>query len=126
MTKMQELYEKVSKDIALQEKFSAIMKDADTLGEDATNEKYLAFAKGEGYDITIEEMQTFFKDLMEKDREELSDVELDQVAGGKTHGDVMSWVTLGLGCAIASAITEMILGGGGCAKELGREYKGSI
>lgn len=126
MSKMHELYEKVSKDIALQEKFKAIMKDAETLGEEAMNETYLAFAKSAGYDITIEEMQAFFKDLVEKEHGELSDAELDLVAGGKTHGDVLSWISLGIGCAITSAINEVLHGGGGCAKELGREYDGSF
>ena len=50
MSKMQELYEKVSKDSMLQEKFVKIMKDAEAAGEKATEEKLTAFAKEAGYD----------------------------------------------------------------------------
>ncbi len=93
---MQELYEKVAADSALEAKFAEIMKDAEAVGEEATKEKLIAFAKEAGYDITIEEIQEFFKRLAEAQQGELSEVELDQVAGGKgagTAGAVMGSVT---------------------------------
>ena len=83
MSKMRELYEKVAADNTLQVKFAEIMKDAETTGEEATREKLTAFAKEAGYDVTEGEMQEFFKGLVESKEGELSDAELDQVAGGK-------------------------------------------
>lgn len=104
MSQMQELFEKVSKDAALQEKFSAITKDAEKAGEDATKEKLVAFSKDAGYDVTPEEMRAFFKELSEKAEGELSEAELDMVAGGKTGLMIAaSIVTLGTGCALVSA-----------------------
>ena len=44
MSQMKELFEKVSNDTILQEKFSAIMNDAQSAGADATKEKLTAFA----------------------------------------------------------------------------------
>lgn len=107
MDAMKELYEKVSKDAVLQEKFAAIIKDTEKAGEEATKEKLISFAKEAGYDVTTEEMQEFFKGLAEAKEGELSDAELDQVAGGKgglTVGTVVSLVGLGLGCAITSLV----------------------
>lgn len=84
MTKMQELYEKVSRNAMLQEKFTTIVNDADNAGKEAMKEKLVAFAKDEGYDITLQEMQAFFENIKKNDTGELSDIELDMVAGGKT------------------------------------------
>ena len=123
MDVMKELYEKVSKDAKLQEKFSAIMKDAET-EEQEVREKLIAFAKDAGYDIKVEEMQAFFKDLAEKGGGELSDADLDMVAGGKaTFGIAVSILGGLLSCGIASAIGEF--GNkeelGGCAGFLSRD-----
>ena len=116
MSKMNELYEKVAGDNKLQVKFSEIMKDADTAGEEATKEKLIAFAKEAGYDVTAMEMQEFFKELAESKKGELSDVELDQVAGGKSsRGTAMvvgSVLSLGFGCAVASVGANMTREGG--------------
>lgn len=120
MEKMQELFEKVSKDAALQEKFSAIMKDAEKAGEDVAKKKLTAFAKAEGYDITLEEMQAFFTELTDKNKGELSDAELDMVAGGKGKigGTLIavSVLSIGVGCATISAAEEIIAGSGNCAE----------
>jgi predicted ribosomally synthesized peptide with nif11-like leader len=82
MSKMQELFGKVSKDSALQEKFMEIVKRTVNVGEVATKEKLIDFAKEVGYDITLEEMHRFFKDLNENNKGELLEEELEQVAGG--------------------------------------------
>ena len=108
MDAMTEFYNKVSRDIKLQEKFTVIMTDAEKAGEEATKEKLIAFAKEAGYDLTLEEIRAFFKSLVEKGEGKLSDEELDQVAGGKrTEGTIyiaLSIVTLGTHCAIMSAL----------------------
>jgi predicted ribosomally synthesized peptide with nif11-like leader len=99
MDKMRELYEKVAKDSALQVKFNAIISDAQKAGEAATGEKLAAFAKEAGFDATFEEMKDFFKELSEKGKGELSDTELDMVAGGKDGGDIANSVwSIGIGC----------------------------
>lgn len=113
MSKMKELYEKVAADSALQTKFAAIMRDAKAAGEEATKGRLTVFAKEAGYDITMEEMQEFFKDLAESKEGALSDAELDQVAGGKSEkGIELSIITIGVGCALASIVGEAIRAGG--------------
>lgn len=92
MSQMKELFEKVSNDTTLQEEFSAIMNDAQSAGVDATKEKLTAFAKNAGYDVSLEEMAMFFKDLIKKAEGELADIELDMVAGGKGSGGAFSWL----------------------------------
>ncbi len=99
---MQELYEKVSKDKALYEKFYAIIQDGEKAGKEATEAKLITFAKEAGYDVTIEEMQEFFRSLAENNKE-LSNGELDLVAGGKTDSFIMlSVLSIGIACAMAS------------------------
>jgi predicted ribosomally synthesized peptide with nif11-like leader len=105
MKQMEELYRKVADDTVLQAKLATAMKDADKVGEYAAKQNLTAFAKDAGYDIKMEEMQAFFKDLAEKETEELSDAELDMVAGGKSQGYlVASIMSIGFACAIASII----------------------
>lgn len=103
MSKMKELYEKVAADDVLQEKFAQIIKDAEKAGKEETEVKLAAFAKEAGSDVTVEEMQAFFKELAETNQNELSDAELDMVAGGKALGYIMfSLATFGIGCALSS------------------------
>lgn len=85
MEKLRELIVKTAKDAALQERYSKIIKEVETAGEDATKKKLMDFAKDAGYDITLEEMEMYYKTLTEN-MGELSDVELDMVAGGKYSG----------------------------------------
>jgi predicted ribosomally synthesized peptide with nif11-like leader len=112
MSKMQELYEKVAKDSALQVKFNAIISDAQEAGEAATGEKLAAFAKEAGFDVTLEDMQTFFKELSEKGEGELSDTELDMVAGGKSlpgiFHDFYSVASAGISCAVNPGVEATI------------------
>lgn len=82
MSKMQELFEKVSKNSALRKKFMEIVQGAANPVEVATKEKLITFAKEAGYDITFEEMQSFFKDLKENNKGELLEEELKMVSGG--------------------------------------------
>lgn len=113
MSQMKELYEKVSKDAVLQEQFSQIVKESEQAGEQASGEKLLAFAKGAGYDVSLDEMKEFLMALIDKQPGELSELELDMVAGGKLTMDefvegaqgVAQWAavsiaTLGIMCII--------------------------
>ncbi len=82
MTKMNELYAKVAADSALQEKFGKIIEEAGD--EAALGEKLIAFAKELGYEITVEEIREFFVSKSESSGGQLSEEELDAVAGGKS------------------------------------------
>lgn len=111
MSKMKDLYEKVAADNTLKGKFAEIMKDAERAGEVTTGEKLIAFAKEAGYDITLDEMKEFFKEMEASNQGALSDAELDMVAGGKSSEGMdhifLSIVTLGTLCAAASAVAEI-------------------
>jgi len=103
MSRMRELYEKVAQDSMLQEKLVKIMKEGEEAYKKMTEEKLTAFAKETGFDVTVEEMQAFFKELAEKDRAELSAGELDMVAGGKeTEFIIGSILSYGTYCILAS------------------------
>jgi predicted ribosomally synthesized peptide with nif11-like leader len=115
MSQMKELYQKVSEDSVLQAKFADIMKDAEQDDQEATGEKLVAFAKEAGYGVTIEEMKEYFKDLSEKQSGELTETELDMVAGGKFTGRgiggiIGSVVGLVIGCVLMS-VTDAATGG---------------
>lgn len=107
MSQMKELYEKVAKDGSLQAKFNAIINGAEQAGKEATNQALLAFAKEEGFDVSLEEMQEFFQSLSKPKEGELSELELDMVAGGKsTEEKVLSFATLNIGCNILNSIRD--------------------
>jgi hypothetical protein len=63
MEKMKELYEKVSQDSALRNRFEEIMKNSADAGPEKTGEELSAFAKGAGYEVSIEEIREFFQSL---------------------------------------------------------------
>ena len=104
MSKMNELYSKVSKDGMLQAKFAELMKKTEGQDETTIGEQAVAFAKELGFDVTAEEVAAFFKELETPKAGELSDEDLDMVAGGKSSdGEVnvrLSVYTLGLYCAL--------------------------
>jgi len=83
MDNMKKLYEKVAADSVLREKFNKIMASAEQAGAEQTMEKLTAFAKEAGFEVTAEEIATFFTAMSEKSEGELTDSELDAVAGGK-------------------------------------------
>jgi predicted ribosomally synthesized peptide with nif11-like leader len=109
---MRELYEKVAGDKILQAKFEVILNNAEKAGLQATDIKLAAFAKEAGYDVTAEEMREFFKTIAEKGGGELSDSELDAVAGGKLDMDKVlnSVVTYGAGCVQGSVTNQLFKG----------------
>lgn len=111
MSNMKELYEKVAADTNLQAKFQGIMAAAENAGKGATEEKLVAFAKEAGFEVVPAEIETFFSEMSEKREGELTDSELDAVAGGKGGiGALVSIAGGGIGCGITSAIAEVVSG----------------
>lgn len=106
MSKMQELYQKVAGDRALQEQFNQILSEAEFAGQAATVERLLTFAREAGHEVSLEEMRVFFEGMATQAQGELSNAELDQVAGGKVNPEhvLASIISLGLTCAIGSII----------------------
>jgi predicted ribosomally synthesized peptide with nif11-like leader len=120
MDNMKELYDKVAKDDMLQAKFAEIINNAETTGEEETSKKLIVFAKDAGYEVTMDEIKVYFKDLSEKQSGQLSDAELDMVAGGKgVFGALLSLAGLGIGCAFASIMAEITKDG--CGKTLSKD-----
>ena len=102
--------DKVARDVTLQMEFVKIIENPDLLSEAEIGRKQVVFAKELGFNVTKEEIDEFFKDLLEQTSGELSEDELDMVAGGKSlngEGNVtISIVTFGIGCALHSAMLE--------------------
>lgn len=117
MSAMNGLYSKVAGDPILQQKFIQIMAEAEQAGQAATEEKLLIFARGAGFEVSIQEMQAFFQGMTAQTEGELSDAELDQVAGGKVNPSVViaSVFTLGIVCA-AGSIADAVNGISNCSK----------
>lgn len=111
MPNMKELYEKVAADSALQEKFKEIMGSAEKDGKEATEAKLTAFAKEAGYAVTTAEMTEFFKQMSDEQIGELSDSDMDMVAGGKNKaGLAISIFGLGVSCGVVSFSLEVTEG----------------
>lgn len=100
MSQMKALYEKVANDAELQAKFVAILQTAEEDGLAVTEQKLVALSKDAGYEVSLEEMQAFLKEVTPSPDGELSDLELDMVAGGKGEGT---------GIAIAGAATSIAM-----------------
>ena len=109
MSQMKDLYEKVSKDTLLLMQFGQILGDSKQDGLDKTEEKLIAFAKDAGFEITLAEMQEFFSGLSEQSQGELSEVELDIVAGGKSTSETAQAIALSItiiGCVIMRSVNQ--------------------
>lgn len=98
MEKMMKLYETVANDGNLKSRFTEIMSNAEKTGQEETMEKLKTFAKEAGFDVTTDEIDFFFNEQSKKSNGELSDLELDMVAGGKAKEIFLSIVTMGYGC----------------------------
>jgi predicted ribosomally synthesized peptide with nif11-like leader len=86
MKQMAALYEKVSTDLDLQKKLLEIMQESKEVGPEETRERLIRFTHDAGFDVDFTEMQQFLKDTLEKNEGQLSEAELDMVAGGKGGG----------------------------------------
>lgn len=114
MEKMKALYEKVAGDSVLQAKFEEIMSKAGAEGEAATEAKLVAFAKEAGFEVNITDVKDYFEKRSETNTGELTDGELDMVAGGKSARGMLaianSVITVGVGCAIQSVAADALNG----------------
>lgn len=98
------LYDKVSKDTELQKKFIEIMVSSSGENSETTRDKLIKFAQDAGYDVSVNEIQEFLKDMATEKEGELNLAELDMVAGGKGEGIGMAVIG-----GISSALTAIIL-----------------
>jgi predicted ribosomally synthesized peptide with nif11-like leader len=105
--KVKEFYVKVMKDQELFNKIGQIPKD-NPGGVEAGIVKIAAQNK---YDFTVGEMKTFLELEAKKGAAdgELSDSELEAVAGGKSGREIFNWIavsigTVGIGCAISGIV----------------------
>jgi predicted ribosomally synthesized peptide with nif11-like leader len=83
MSQMNQLYEKVARDSGLQLKVVKIMENHDHLSNAGVRQRLVAFADDIGFKVTEEEIKKFFYDMTEPSDGELSDADLEMVAGGK-------------------------------------------
>ena len=95
MKTLNELYTEVISSDALKAEFLALK----------TPEEIVAFAKKNGCDATLDDIKAFFEEK-QKAAGELSEAELEQVAGGKNTtfagvatDAILSVVSVGIGCA---------------------------
>lgn len=104
MDKMKELYEKVARDSELQAKFAGIMERFDGEKSDEFKESLLNFASEAGYTVDYKEIQSFFEGMSVQPDGELSESDLDAVAGGKNSERAKhSLTSLGSYCVALSA-----------------------
>lgn len=80
MNKIEEFYNKVMQDETLKEKFLGIVGNTEKLSEETLG-KLAELAKEIGFDITIDEAKTYLTPV----EGELSDDDLDKVAGGRVY-----------------------------------------
>ncbi len=108
MEKMKELYQKVSQDLSLQEKYVKLTQE-NVENQDALIEKLVDFAKEAGFDVSEEEIVEFFESMGGNSEGELSETELDSVAGGKINPGLISVISNNFGCK--PVIASIVCGG---------------
>ena len=93
----------------MQDRFNQVLIESKQAGQEKTEEKLIAFAKDAGFEITLSELQDFFSGLEEPSQAELSEAELDMVAGGKLTSEAIQTVAISLtviGCVIMRSINQ--------------------
>ncbi|MEL7658083.1 MAG: Nif11-like leader peptide family RiPP precursor [Bacillota bacterium] len=89
MNKFVEFYNYVAGDAEAKSKLEALMAKGANMDKDAYFDEMIAFAKDQGYDFTKEEVIKYFEDNFAEG--ELSDDDLEAVAGGKSSFGADFW-----------------------------------
>ena len=84
MGKMKEIFDAVSNDTNLQSKFKEAIRKSEGVGKEEAERNLRAFAEDAGFEVTTDEIISFSKELTGTKNAELSEMELDMVAGGKS------------------------------------------
>jgi predicted ribosomally synthesized peptide with nif11-like leader len=82
MSKIHDFFEKVGENQELQTKLIKIISDAEQAGETEIGTKIIDFASEAGFDITIDELREYFKEMAGSEDGSLSDSELNMISGG--------------------------------------------
>ena len=112
MENIKKFYEALSTDTAMRERAKTLSKNPASDEAEAFAE-IIEFAKAEGYDFTAEELKAFFSSGRTT---ELSDEELENVAGGGCKDTSGCVCLVGGGGTIDGVTCACVAGGGGNAK----------
>ena len=105
MKTLEQFYNEVAASEELQKEFATVSQES--------AEAIVAFAKKYGCETTKEEVKAFFEKKIEENGE-LSEAELDAVAGGKSGNVILLSIgSFGLACAFLS-LTDVMQNGGKC------------
>lgn len=106
MKPLQELYEKIAREPSLQKEFLSLLNQKEQEKKEVYMDRIVSFAKEQGYLVTAFEVDAFLQELANPAEGELSDAQLDMVAGGKSVGGAftiaMSVFSAGILCVMKS------------------------
>lgn len=91
---VEEFFKKVEANENLREQYKALLKDLSQSDEESAMKEVIEFAAVNGYAFTVEEMKLVGEDMQSG---ELSDDQLEAVAGGGSWGWVFSLIGTGEG-----------------------------
>lgn len=99
MGNMKEIFDAVSNDSNLQSKFKEVIRKSEGVGQEEAERNLRAFAKDAGFEVTTDDIVSFSKELTGTNAE-LSELELDMVAGGKSDiaKVIVSVLSFGINC----------------------------
>ena len=106
---IKKFYEALSTDEAMRER-AKTLSEKPTSDEAEAMERIIAFAKTEGYSFTVEDLRAFFTSSRAK---ELSDEELENVAGGACKDTATCACFVGGGGTLSGVTCSCFLGGYG-------------
>lgn len=99
MGNLKEIFDAVSNDRNLQSKFKEVIRKSEGVGQEEAERNLRAFAKDAGFEVTTDDIVSFSKELTGTNAE-LSELELDMVAGGKSDiaKVIVSVLSFGINC----------------------------
>lgn len=106
---VKKFFEELEKNPALKEKFLNAVKENHEEARRQMAVKMVDFAKASGFSFAENDIMELQSDLMDSanNNGELSDADLMKAAGGTSAGPIlMSILSLGVGCALVSAVSE--------------------